>query len=260
MKIEIDKVSKSYLKRDKKEYVVLKDITFQIDKGDFVIILGESGCGKTTLLNMLAGFEKPTSGKVFVDGKEIFGVHPSRSMLFQQPALIPWLTVEENVAYGCKIRGDIDNLDYRVIQFLEIMGLLGYAKEKPAELSLGMAHRTCLARALVGLPKALLLDEPFAALDTFTQNHIREELVNLWLSEQFSAVFVTHDIDEAIFLGNKIILLGGEPASIQEIFKINWEYPRNASSLPFKNMRDDILERFKKSYVAKRTLIQEFAG
>ena len=111
MKIEIEKVSKSYTKSYKKEHVVLKDITFQIDEGDFVIILGESGCGKTTLLNMLAGFEKPTSGKVFVDGKEIFGVHPSRSMLFQQPALIPWLTVEENVAYGCKIRGDIDNLD-----------------------------------------------------------------------------------------------------------------------------------------------------
>ena len=255
MKIEIENISKSYLKLDKSEYVVLKDISFQIDKGDFVIVLGESGCGKTTFLNMLAGFERPTKGRILADGKEILGIHPSRSMLFQQPALIPWLTVEDNVAYGCRLRGDIDNLEYRVMQFLEIMGLLGYAKEKPNELSLGMAHRTCLARALVGLPKVLLLDEPFAALDTFIQNHIHEELVNLWLSEQFSAVFVTHDIDEAIFLGNKIILLGGEPASVQEVFEINAQYPRDVNSSDFKKIRDDILDRFKKSYIAKRTLV-----
>jgi ABC-type nitrate/sulfonate/bicarbonate transport system ATPase subunit len=140
------------------------------------------------------------------------------------------------------------------MQFLEIMGLLGHAKEKPEELSLGMAHRTCLARALVGLPKVLLLDEPFAALDTFTQNHIHEELINLWLSEQFSTVFVTHDIDEAISLGTKIILLGGEPASIQQVFEIDEQYPRDASSPSFQNIRKDILERFKMSYIAKRTL------
>ena len=255
MKIEIENISKSYLKLDKSEYVVLKDISFQIDKGDFVIILGESGCGKTTFLNMLAGFERPTKGRILADGKEILGMHPSRSMLFQQPALIPWLTVEDNVAYGCRLRGDTDNLEYRVIQFLEIMGLLGYAKEKPNELSLGMAHRTCLARALVGLPKVLLLDEPFAALYTFIQSHIHEELVNLWLSEQFSAVFVTHDIDEAIFLGNKIILLGGEPAGVQEVFEIKAQYPRDVNSSDFKKIRDDILERFKKSYIAKRTLV-----
>ncbi len=254
MKIEIEKLSKSYQKLDKTEHVVLKDITFQINKGDFVIVLGESGCGKTTLLNMLAGFESPTTGRIMVDGKEIDGVHPSRSMLFQEPALIPWLTVEENVAYGCKMRGDVENLDYRVMQFLEIMGLLGYAKEKPDELSLGMAHRTCLARALVGLPEALLFDEPFAALDTFTQSHIHEEMVNLWLSEQFTAVFVTHDIDEAILLGNKIVLLGGEPAGIHEIFEIDDQYPRDKASSSFKNIRNDILNRFKKSYFAKRTL------
>jgi len=255
VKIEIEKLSKSFFKLDKSEHMVLKDITFQIEKSDFVIVLGESGCGKTTLLNMLAGFDRPTKGKILADGEEIVKVHPSRSMLFQQPALIPWLSVEENVAYGCRLRGDLDNLEYRVIQFLEIMGLLGYAKEKPGELSLGMAHRTCLARALVGLPEVLLLDEPFAALDTFTQSHIREELVNLWLSEQFSAVFVTHDIDEAIILGNKIILLGGEPATTQEIFEINDHYPRDISSKNLQNIRKDILNRFKESYIAKRTLV-----
>jgi len=255
LEIEIKRLSKSYQKIDKSEHMVLKDISCKMDKGDFVIILGESGCGKTTFLNMIAGFEKPTSGEILANGKKITGVHPSRSMLFQQPALIPWLTVEENVAYGCRLRGDIDNLDYRVIQFLEIMGLLGYAREKPHGLSLGMAHRTCLARALVGLPRLLLLDEPFAALDTFTQSHIHEELVNLWLSEKFSALFVTHDIDEAIILGTKIVLLGGEPASIQEVFKINDPYPRDISSSSLQEIRGDILNRFRRSYIAKRTLI-----
>jgi len=235
--------------------VVLKDISFDIEPGDFVIILGESGCGKTTLLNLLAGLETPSSGSICVDGREISGIHPSRSMLFQQPALIPWLNVRENVAYGCKLRGDVKKLDYRVSQFLEIMGLAGFSDSRPDQLSLGMAQRVCLARALVGSPSALLLDEPFASLDTFTQSHIQEELINLWLSEQFTAVFVTHDIDEAIRLGNKIVLLAGEPANITDIFEINEEYPRDPSHPIIKEFREKILERFKTAYLAKRSLL-----
>ncbi len=255
MKIEIDKLTKIYKKSKESDHIVLKDITFSIDEGDFVIILGESGCGKTTLLNMLAGLELPTSGKILVDGQQISGIHPSRSILFQQPTLIPWLTVKENVAYGCKLRGDTDKLDYRVHQFLEIMGIAGFANAKPSQLSLGMAQRACLARALVGSPEALLLDEPFASLDTFTQAHIQEELVNLWLSEQFTAVFVTHDIDEAIRMGNKIILLAGDPANITDIFQIQEDYPRDRNSTRFKEIHRKILERFKYSYLAKRSLL-----
>jgi len=255
VKIEIEKVTKIYNKSGKSDHIVLEDVTFSIDDGDFVIILGESGCGKTTLLNMLAGLELPTSGKIYVDGEEISGIHPSRSILFQQPTLIPWLTVKENVAYGCKLRGDTQKLDYRVNQFLEIMGIAGFADAKPSQLSLGMAQRVCLARAIVGLPDALLLDEPFASLDTFTQAHIQEELVNLWLAEQFTAVFVTHDIDEAIRMGNKIILLAGEPAHIKDIFEINEEYPRDRNNPKFKEIHTQILEKFKNSYLAKRSLL-----
>ncbi len=255
MKIELERVTKKYTRQKKSEHIVLKNISFSIDEGDFVIILGESGCGKTTLLNMLAGLEHPSSGKIIVDGEEVKGIHPSRSMLFQQPTLIPWLSVKENVAYGCKIRGDIEELDYRVSQFLEIMGIGGFADAKPRHLSLGMAQRACLARALVGHPDALLLDEPFASLDTFTQAHIQEELVNLWLSEQFTAVFVTHDIDEAIRLGNKIILLAGEPANIKDIFEIKEDYPRDRNNPKFKEIRTQILKRFKNSYLAKRSLL-----
>ncbi len=255
MKIDINKVTKVYTSQNKADRIILKDISFSIEPGEFVIILGESGCGKTTLLNLMAGLEKPTSGAIYVDGQKVTGIHPSRSMLFQQPALIPWLTVEDNVAYGCKIRGDTEDLDYRVNQFLEIIGLAGFAESKPGQLSLGMAQRACLARALVGHPKALFLDEPFASLDTFTQAHIQEELVNLWLSEQFTAVFVTHDIDEAIRLGSKIILLAGEPANITDIFEINEDYPRNRNHPKFKEIRIKILERFKYAYLAKRSLL-----
>ena len=140
MKIEIQKVTKKYTQTSQLEHIVLQDITFSIDEGDFVIILGESGCGKTTLLNMLAGLEHPTSGSISVDGEEISGIHPSRSMLFQQPTLIPWLSVFENVAYGCRLRGDLEELDYRVSQFLEIMGIAGFKDAKPNELSLGHAQ------------------------------------------------------------------------------------------------------------------------
>ncbi|WP_020586409.1 ABC transporter ATP-binding protein [Desulfobacter curvatus] len=254
MKIDIEKICKSYDRPGKKSHQVLKDISFSINPGNFVIILGESGCGKTTLLNLLAGLEMPSSGQIRVDGNPIAGIHPSRSMLFQQPALIPWLSVKENVAYGCKIRKDIQDLEYRVSQFLEIMGLAGAAEVKPGQLSLGMAQRVCLARALVGHPQVLLLDEPFASLDTFTQAHIQEELVNLWMSESFTAVFVTHDIDEAIRLGNKIVVLAGSPAGISDIFDIDVPYPRKQHDPAIKALRNDILNRFKIAYLVKRRL------
>ncbi len=255
MNIEIQNLSKTYLKSKHSEIEVLKHISFSINKGDFVIILGESGCGKTTLLNLLAGFETPTSGRILADDNPVTGIHPSRSMLFQQPALIPWLSIKDNVAYGCRIRKDTKNLEYRVLQFLEIMGLSGFADVKPRQLSLGMAQRACLARALVGRPNVLLLDEPFASLDTFTQAHIQEELVNLWLSEQFTTVFVTHDIDEAIRLGNKIVLLAGNPASIAQVFDIDDPYPRDRNSREFKKIRTTILDKFKHAYLAKRTFL-----
>ncbi len=254
MKIKLKNITKIHKKSKDSEFIVLKNISFSIQKGDFIIILGESGCGKSTLLNMLAGLEAPSSGQIYVDGEKIKGIHPSRSMLFQQPILIPWLNVEENVAYGCKLRGDTKELDYRVHQFLEIMGIEKFSHAKPSQLSLGMAQRACLARALVGMPDILLLDEPFASLDTFTQTHIQEEMVNLWLSEQFTTVFVTHDIDEAIRMGNKIILLAGEPATIQDIVEINKGYPRDRNNTEIKEIHTEIMKKFKDAYLAKRSV------
>ncbi|ACN16192.1 NtrC2 [Desulforapulum autotrophicum HRM2] len=252
MKIEFDKLTKGYRKSNGTWHPVLKNVSLSIQPGDFVMLLGKSGCGKTTLLNMLAGFDTPSSGTVRVDGKRVADIHPSRTMLFQQPTLIPWLTVEENVAYGCKIRKDFHQLDYRVAQFIEITGLSGFEHSRPCELSLGMAQRTCLARALVGHPEILIMDEPFASLDTFTRAHIQEETVNLWLSEQFTVVFVTHDIDEAILMGNRVVLLGGSPVGIIETFDIDLPYPRDLNHPLFKGFRREILNRFKRSQSGNR--------
>lgn len=256
MKIDVCNVSKSFPRFDGGKNIVLDEISFSLNSGDFVTILGESGGGKTTLLNLLAGLEQPTSGEIFVDGMKVNGLHPSRSILFQQPVLIPWLTVKENVAYGCRLRGDLDNLEYRVYQFIEIMGLSGFENAKPASLSLGMAQRVCLARALVGGAEMLLLDEPFASLDTFTQAHIQEELINIWLSEKFTAVFVTHDINEAILLGNKIILLGGYPGSVRGVYDIDDPYPRSVNDHAFKEYRSEILANLKEAHVGNRKFFQ----
>ncbi|MBF0469171.1 MAG: ABC transporter ATP-binding protein [Desulfamplus sp.] len=256
MKIDVCNISKIFPRFDGGENIVLDNISFSVNGGDFVIILGESGGGKTSLLNLLAGLDTPTSGEIFVDGAKVNGLHPTRSMLFQQPVLIPWLTVKENVAYGCRIRKDIDNLEYRVYQFIEMMGLSGFENAKPASLSLGMAQRVCLARALVGRAEMLLLDEPFASLDTFTQSHIQEELVNIWLSEKFTAIFVTHDVNEAILLGNKIILLGGYPGSVCGIYDINEPYPRSVNSPLFKEYRAEILVNLKQAHVGNRKFFE----
>ncbi|MBF0230489.1 MAG: ABC transporter ATP-binding protein [Desulfamplus sp.] len=252
MKIDVCNVSKIFPRFDGEENIVLDNISFSANSGDFVVILGESGGGKTTLLNLLAGLERPTSGEIFVDGNKVNRIEPSRSMLFQQPVLIPWLTVKDNVAYGCRLRRDTENLDYRVYQFIEMMGLSGFENAKPASLSLGMAQRVCLARALVGRAEMLLLDEPFASLDTFTQAHIQEELVNIWLSEKFTAVFVTHDINEAILLGNKIILIGGYPGCVSGIYDIDDPYPRNINLPSFKEYRAEILANLKQAHVGNK--------
>lgn len=252
MKIDIKNISKDFVLPNGKRYTSLGDITLGITRGDFVVILGESGCGKSTLLGILAGLAKASSGRILVDGKEVAGPHPSRAMLFQQPSLLPWLNVENNIAFGCKLRGELTNLKYRVSQFIELMGLSGFEKTYPSELSVGMAHRVCLARALIGSPEILLLDEPFGALDTFTRARLQEELINLWMSERFTAVFVTHDIEEAVFMGSRIVLLGGKPTNVSHIFENTLVYPRRLTDTHFNKVKLALMDRFKTAFGKNR--------
>ncbi|MBF0101058.1 MAG: ABC transporter ATP-binding protein [Desulfobacterales bacterium] len=249
MTIHMKDVSKRYTLPKGKELLVLEGIDLEIRHGDFVIILGQSGCGKSTLLNLLAGFQFPSTGNILINNKPICGPDPSIAFLFQRPSLLPWLTVEENVAFGCKIRGDTHKLAYRVTQFIEMVGLSGFEKVHPPKLSVGMAYRVSLARALIGHPQIFLLDEPLVSLDTFMRNRLQEELINIWLSEYFTAIFVTHDIDEAVLLGTKVVVLGGRPSRIRGIFDIQLPYPRKPTDESFFHTRTSLLKELKASFI-----------
>ncbi len=246
-KIQIKNIHKHYFLSKKKQVTILKDINLSISKGDFVIILGRSGCGKSTLLNILAGTIPASSGEVLIDGQKINGIDPSRSILFQQTSLLPWLNVAENIAFGCKIRNDLDNLEERVQKFINMINLTGYEKYLPSEISAGMCQRVCLARAIIGKPSILLMDEPFGALDTFTRAILQEELIKIWQHQGFTVIFVTHDIDEAILVGNKVVLLGDNPGRVIEVFDINMPYPKDMMDRSFLQIKVDIIKRFRES-------------
>lgn len=254
MTIYVKHIYKDFDLSSKKKIQVLEDISFTIETGDFVVILGESGCGKSTLLNLIAGLHPLSEGEIRVDNKVIDSPHPSRSILFQQPALLPWLNVEDNIMFGCKLRGEKKHPD-EIRQWIENIGLSGFEKTYPAELSLGMAQRVCLARALIGNPEILMLDEPFSALDTFTRTHLQKELTRFWQMKKFTAIFVTHDIDEAILLGSRIILLGGRPGRVIASFEVNMDYPRYMGDPSFFKSRTDILKKLRETLVGFRERI-----
>ena len=247
MEIILKNLGKSYSHPRGIEYKVLENINLYVNSGDFVTILGKSGSGKTSLLNTISGLTSPTSGRIEIGGKTLSQSMRSIFMVFQQPCLLPWLNVEENIAFGCKIRDELENLDYRVEQFIELIGLSGFNKYYPNELSVGMACRVALARALIARPEVLLLDEPFGALDVFTRTRLQEEIINIWMSEQFTCILVTHDIEEAILMGTKVVLLGGCPGTIMDIIDINLKYPRKITDESFFRTKTMILSKFKKA-------------
>ncbi|KPA18340.1 sulfonate ABC transporter ATP-binding protein [Candidatus Magnetomorum sp. HK-1] len=253
MKLLIENIEKAFKHPDKTNVPVLKDVHIPVSDGSFVMILGESGCGKSTLLNIIAGIEAPTSGNVWVDNKKVTRPHPAISFLFQQPSLLPWLNVIDNIAFGCKLRGDTDDLSNRISYFVDLIGLSGFEKNYPSELSMGMACRVSLARALIGHPKILLLDEPFVSLDTFTRTRMQEELISIWEKEKFTVIFVTHDIDEAIIMGTNVVLLGGTPCSVRKMLEINAPYPRKIFDRQLSLKRTHIMMQLEKIYKKNRS-------
>ena len=240
MKIEINRVCKSYHLSRHRQLSVLNNIDLTIESGSFTVILGESGCGKSTLLSMIAGLIKPSSGEILVDGLPVAGPSPARTLLFQQPSLLPWLTVAENIAFGCRLRGDKEKLTERVQVLIEMIGLTGFANNHPPQLSVGMAQRVSLARALISKPEALLLDEPFSSLDTFNRVNLQEQLTQIWQHKKYTTLLVTHDLDEAMAVGQKIILLGGCPCEIHAEYDIESPFPRKTSSPSLLEIRQKI--------------------
>lgn len=205
--------------------IALEGIDLEIDAGEFVALLGPSGCGKTTLLNAIAGFVTPTSGRVVVDGRPVRGPGPERAVVFQQHSLFPWMTALENVAFGPRMLGLPDPVA-AAWSYLDLVGLGAHAQQYPAQLSGGMRQRVGLARALAVQPPVLLMDEPFGALDAQTRLLMQEQLLDLWGRSQNTVVFVTHDIDEAIFLADRIVVLGVKPSVVRGIFPVDLPRPR----------------------------------
>lgn len=240
--ISIHGLWKRYRQSD--SITVLENIAIEIQAGEFVCILGESGCGKSTLLQIIGGFEKPDVGTVLIDESPVTGPNNRTGMVFQEPALLPWLTVEKNIALGLEIQKIAASKRPDIERLVQLMDLKGFERYYPSQLSGGMAQRVSIARALVGNPRVILFDEPFSSLDVFTRLRLQNELVNIWKRELFTAVFVTHDIDEAICLADRVVLMTPRPGSVARVFEVPENLPCERSNASFIRFRGMISEAF----------------
>lgn len=235
--ITFQSVTKSY----RSGSLILSDIDLTIREGEFVCILGPSGCGKTTLLNLLAGFIFPTSGHVRLEGKNVTAPGPDRGVVFQDATLFPWLTVAENVAFGLRnLDASGRSLNKTVRHYLNLMGLGGHGNKYPHMLSGGMRQRVAIARVLALKPKVMLMDEPFSALDANTRERLQDELLRVWTSDRRTIVYVTHSVEEAAYLADRVIVLGDSSTGIIVDKPIFLKRPRHRSSADFLAMKDEL--------------------
>lgn len=232
--VSVEGLSKAFPVKDG-ELVVFENVNINIEKGEFVCIIGHSGCGKSTILNVLAGLDSPTDGAVIMDGKEVSGPSLERGVVFQNYSLLPWLTTLQNVSFGVKARypsWSKKEVTDHCANFLDMVGLSHALHQKPSELSGGMRQRVSIARAFATNPKLLLLDEPFGALDALTRGVIQDELIKIWSETHQTVFMITHDVDEAILLADRILLMTNGPrAGVAESVKINIDRPRNRANI-----------------------------
>ena len=227
IKVSIQGVEKKYNTR-KGEVVALNGVNFDIKENEFICVIGPSGCGKSTLLNIIAGLLEPTAGQILVDGKPIQGTGTDRGVVFQQYALFPWLTVKKNVEFGLKLKGlSKEECESIAMKYLKMVELEKFADSYPKELSGGMKQRVAIARAYAMNPEVLLMDEPFGALDAQTRTQLQTELLKAWQEEHKTCFFVTHDIEEAIVLATRVVIMSARPGRIKEVVDIDIPYPRD---------------------------------
>lgn len=238
--ISICKVSMLFsVKKNGEAIHVLENVNAEVAHGEFVCIVGPSGCGKSTLLNLVAGFITATSGKVLVEGDPVRGPDPRRIFVFQENGVFPWLTVHENIAFGLRRVAQTER-DHTVARYVDMVGLTGFDKAYPHELSGGMRQRVEIARALAANPQVIYMDEPFGALDFLTRLKMRADLVRIWQSEKKTILFVTHDIEEAVQLADRVLVMSPRPGTIREVVDVDLARPRDLNSPGYIEKRDAI--------------------
>ena len=242
--LELKNVSKVFAKVETDEVThALHDVSITLKSGEFVSLVGPSGCGKSTILRLVAGLISPTVGKVTVDGKEVEGPSPDRGVVFQKPTLFPWLTVEKNIGFSLDVQGKLKGNESKVDRMIKVIGLDKFRTDYPAQLSGGMAQRVALVRTLINEPEILLLDEPLGALDAFTRMNMQDEILSIWAQRKQLALMVTHDVDEAIYMGTRVLVMDANPGRIVADIKIDEPFPRDRSSEEFIKYRVEILNK-----------------
>jgi ABC-type nitrate/sulfonate/bicarbonate transport system ATPase subunit len=242
--LRVQEVSKDFPAADNSEVrtFALDRISLSVGAGDLISIIGPSGCGKSTLLRLIAGLDAPNCGELWVGNEPITGPSAERGLVFQDPNLFPWLTVRRNIESGLVARRVLHEKRDEVNEFMRVVGLEAFANAYPHHLSGGMAQRVALARALINHPKVLLLDEPLGALDAFTRMRMQDEVLRLWQDRRTTMLLVTHDIDEAIYMSDRIAIMTPRPGRIERLIEVALERPRDRSSAEFLRLRGDILE------------------
>jgi NitT/TauT family transport system ATP-binding protein/sulfonate transport system ATP-binding protein len=240
-RIEVTGVYRTYIDANGGAVDALQEISLNVDNGEFISIIGPSGCGKTTLLRLMAGLDTPESGTLSLNGTEIHAPSPERGYVFQQSSLFPWLTVKDNIAAGLKARGVFRQNKSEVQKYIDMVGLSGFERSYPHQISGGMAQRAAIARSLINHPTVLLLDEPMGALDSFTRADLQDKLLELWETDGTTMILVTHDVDEAIYLSDRIVIMTPRPGKISEIITVKQKRPRNRGSEDFLLLRKQVL-------------------
>jgi NitT/TauT family transport system ATP-binding protein len=242
-KLEIRDLKQSFLRDDGTQLVVLDQLSFDVQDKEFVCILGSSGCGKTTLLRLIAGLDEARDGSIFLDGEKMTGPSPKVGFVFQEYSLFPWRNVIDNIAFGLEMKGIPKEERYRIAErYLDLVNLSQFKTSYPSELSGGMRQRIAVARALALEPVLLLMDEPFGALDAQTRNMLQKELLDIWDKTKKTIIFITHSVDEAVFLADRIIVLTPRPGRICQIFPVELNRPRDRTSVEFAQVRRQVLD------------------
>lgn len=250
--ISISGLSKVF-SEDRRSLVAIDCFDLEVAHGEFVCLLGPSGCGKTTVLRIVAGLESKSSGSVLVDGKEVVGPGSDRGMVFQEFALFPWRTVRRNVEFGLEVK-HIPDVERAAIsgRLIELVGLKGFADAYPRELSGGMKQRVAIARALANDPEVLLMDEPFGSLDAQTRNLMQKELLRIWSATRKTVLFVTHSVEEAVFLADKIVVMTARPGKVREMIVVSLARPRDRTSREFLAIRSKVLSELEEEFEKAR--------